>query len=80
MPFALIRSKARRQAKIISPSVLFFYGGNTSGVAINLMQDHLLSVSLARPVREISGLVCVHGPLGFIHIDEDIMFFSAGVT
>ena len=39
------------------------------------MQDHLLPVYLAQPVRELSRLVCVHFPLGFIHIDEDIEFF-----
>ena len=42
------------------------------------MQDHLVSVSLAQPVRGISRLVCVHSPLGFIHIEEEITFFSAG--
>ena len=42
------------------------------------MQDHLVPVSPARPVRELSRLVCVHGPLGFIQIDEDIAFFYLG--
>ena len=36
------------------------------------MQDHLVSVSLDQPVRDLTPLVRVHLPLGIIHIDEDI--------
>ena len=74
MPFAFIHSKAHRRAKIISPSV-FFHGINPGVVAINFIPDHLVPVSPARPVREIPRLVYVHGPLGFIQMDEDIVFF-----
>ena len=42
------------------------------------MEGHLIYVSLDQPVRELPRLVCLHGPLGFIHIDEDVAFFSAG--
>ena len=42
------------------------------------MQDHLVSIYLDQPVRELPRLVCVHDTLGFIKIDEDIAFFSAG--
>ena len=60
------------------PLCLDFNGFNPGGVAINFMQDNLVSVYPDRPVRELYHLVCVHGLLGFIHIDEDIPFFSAG--
>ena len=60
------------------PLCLVFHGFNPGGAAIIVMQDHLVSISLARPVRELPCLVCVHGPLGFINIDEDIAFFSNG--
>ena len=57
---------------------LFFHGFNPGGFAINFIQDHLVFVSTALPVRGLPRLVRVHDPLGFIHIDEDISFFSAG--
>ena len=56
----------------------FFHGFNPVGVAINFVQDHLVSIYLDQPVRELPRLVCVHDTLGFIKIDEDIAFFSAG--
>ena len=59
------------------PLCLVFDGFNQGGVAINFMQDNLVSVSPDRTVRELSRLVCVHGLLGFIHIDEESTFFSA---
>ena len=42
------------------------------------MQDHLVFISLDLPIGELPHLVRVHGPLGFIHIDEDILFFFTG--
>ena len=42
------------------------------------MQDNLVHGSPAQTVREPSCLVCVPCPLGFIHIDEYIAFFSPG--
>ena len=46
-PCSFILSKVRRQANIISPSVLFFIG-STGGVAINFMQDYLVFVATYR--------------------------------
>ena len=57
---------------------LFFHGFNPGGFSINFMQDNLVYVTPDRPVRELYRLFCVHGLLGFIHIDEDITFLSAG--
>ena len=39
------------------------------------MQDHLVFFYPDLPVGGIPCLVRVHGTLGFIHIDEDIVFF-----
>ena len=54
------------------PLRLLFRWFNPGVVAINSVQDHLVFVSKARPVRGFPRLFHVNYLLGVIHSDEDI--------
>ena len=73
MPYNFILMRTRPLARIISPVGAVLHALDPSGVAINFVEDNLISIATAGYMCELASLIGEYGLTHLISCDEDIM-------
>ena len=73
MPYNFILMRTRPLARIISPVGAVLHALDPSGVAINFVEDNLISIATDGYMCELASLIGEYGLTHLISCDEDIM-------
>ena len=73
MPYNFILMRTRPLARIISPVGAVLHALDPSGVAINFVEDNLISIATAGYMCELASLIGEYGLTHLISCDENIM-------
>jgi len=65
-------------ARVCSPSVLFLVNSTQNGVAVGVIEDHLVPVASAGCVWKFSSLVRVDCVAGVVRLDIDVLVCEGG--